>query len=85
MEFLYLIFYVCVRLLFLDVETNPVPRRPVPALCRILWSNVRGLALNLSDLFVASSRYDILLCSETFGLDTRHLSKLQVLGFGRLA
>ena len=33
---------------FLDVETNPGLRRPVPAVCRILCSNVRGLARNLS-------------------------------------
>ena len=31
MDFLYLIFYGCLRLRFLDVETNPGPRRPVPA------------------------------------------------------
>ena len=30
MEFLYLIFYACVRLRFLDVEPNPGLRRPVP-------------------------------------------------------
>ena len=34
------------------------------ASCRILCSNVRGLAGNLSDLTVASSQYDILLCSQ---------------------
>ena len=36
MDFLYLIFYGCLRLRFLDVETNPGPRRPVPVVCRIL-------------------------------------------------
>ena len=65
MDFLYLIFYVCLRLGFLDVETNPGPHCPVPAVCRILCSNVRGLAGHLSDLTVSSSQYDILLCSET--------------------
>ena len=69
MDFLYLIFYGCLRLRFLDVETNPGPRRPVPAVCRILCSNVQGLAGNLSDLTVASSQYDILLCSETLVSD----------------
>ena len=64
MDFLYLIFYGCLRLRFLDVETNPGQRRLVPAVCRILCSNVRGLAGNLSDLTVASSQYDILLCSQ---------------------
>ena len=31
MDFLYLIFYGCLRLWFLDVETTPGPQRPVPA------------------------------------------------------
>ena len=53
MEFFYLIFIACLRLLFLDVETNPGPLRPVPDICRILCSNVRSLAGNLSDLTVA--------------------------------
>ena len=68
---------------FLDVETNPGPRRPVPAVCRILCSNVRSLAGNLSDLTVASSQYDILFCSETLVSDMRHVSELMVPGFGR--
>ena len=83
MYFQYLIFYACLRLRFLDVETNPGPRRPVPADCRLLCSNVRGLARNLSDLTVASFRYDILLCSETLVSDIRHVSELLVPGFGR--
>ena len=36
MVFLYLLFYGCLRLWFLDVETNPGPWCPVPAVCRIL-------------------------------------------------
>ena len=80
---LHLKFYSCLRLRFPDVETNPGPRRPVAASCRILCSNVRGLFGNLSDLAVASSQYDILLCSETLVLDLRHVSELLVLGFGR--
>ena len=60
MEFLYLIFYASLRLRFLDVETSPGSRRPVPAVHRILCCNVRGLPGNLSDLTMASSRYDIL-------------------------
>ena len=58
MDFLYLIFYGYLRLRFLDVETNPGRLRPVPDVCRILCSNVRGLAGNLSDLTLASSQYD---------------------------
>ena len=80
---LYLILYACLRLRFLDVETNPALRRPVPTVCRLLCSNVRGLAGNLSDLTEASSRYDILLCSETLVSDMRHVSELLVPGFGR--
>ena len=57
-KFQYRIFYACLRLRFLDVETNPGPRRPVPAVRRLLCSNLLGPAGNLSDLTVASSRYD---------------------------
>ena len=39
MDFLYLLFYGCLRLWFLDVETNPSPHRPVPVVCRILCTN----------------------------------------------
>ena len=78
MDFFYLILYGCLRLRFLDVETNPFQRRPVPAVCRILCSNVQGLAGNLSDLTVASSQYDILLCSETLVSDIRHMSEVLV-------
>ena len=70
------------RLRFLDAETNPGPPCPVPALCRILCSNVPGLAGNLSDLTVASSQYDVLTCSETLVSDMRQLSELLVPGFG---
>ena len=42
MEFFYLIFYACLRLRFLDVETRPGPLRPVPAVCRILCCDVRA-------------------------------------------
>ena len=83
MNFLYLIFYACLRLRVLDVETNPCPRCRVPTDCRILCSNVRVLAGNLSDLTVASSQYDILLCSETLVSDMRHVSEILVPGFGR--
>ena len=44
---------------------------------------MRGLAGNHSDLTVASSQYDILLCSETLVSDSRHVSELLVPGFGR--
>ena len=83
MEVFYLIFYACQRLRFLDVETNPGPRCPVPDVCRILCSNVLGLARNLSDLAVTLCKYDIFLCSETLVSDMRHVSELLVPGFGR--
>ena len=53
MDFLYLIFYACLRLRFLDVETNHGPRRPVPGVFRILCRNLSDLVGNLSDLTVA--------------------------------
>ena len=80
---LYLIFYAGLELRFPDVETNPGPRRPISEACRILFSNVRGLSQNLSDVTVASSQYDLLLCSETLDSDRRHISEFLVPGFGR--
>ena len=66
------------------METNHGPQRPVPAVCRILCSNARGLTGNLSDLTVASSQYDILLYSEVLVSDMRHMSEFLVPGFTRL-
>ena len=83
MDFHYLIFYGCLRLRFLDVETNPGPHRPVPAVCRIVGSNVQRLTGNHSDLTVTSSQYEILLCSETLVSDMRHVSEVLVPGFCR--
>ena len=83
MDFLYLNFYGCLRLRFLDVETNPGLRRPVPVVCRILCSNVRGLAANLGDLTVALSQHDILLCSETLVSDMCHMLEVLVPSFCR--
>ena len=82
MGIVHLLFYACLRLRFSDVETNPGLRRPVPAACRILCSNVRGLSRNLNDLTIASSQFDILLCSETLVSDMRHVSELLVPSFG---
>ena len=65
------------------METNPGLWRPEPAVCRILCSNVWGLARNLTDLTMASSQYDILFCSENLVSDMRHVSELLVHGFGR--
>ena len=46
-------------------------------------SNARGLAGYLSDLTVASSQYDILLCSETLVSDMYHMLEVLVPGFCR--
>ena len=67
------------------MDTVPGPRRPVPTVCRLLCSNVQGLAGNLNDLTVVSSQYDILLCSETLVSDMRHMPELLVPGFGALS
>ena len=76
-------FYACMRLKLPDPKTNPGLRGPVPAVCRICCSNVRGPSGNLSDLTVASSRYDTLLCFETLIADMRHVSELLVQKFSR--
>ena len=81
MDFLYLIFYAEASVS--GLETNPGQRRPVPVMCRKLCSDVRILAGNHSDLTVASSQYDILLCSETLVSAMRHVSEILVPGFGR--
>ena len=49
----------------------------------ILCSNVWGLSKNLSDVTVASSQYDLLLCSETLVSDRDYISEFLVPGFGR--
>ena len=82
MESLYLIFYACLRLRFLDVETNPGPQRPVPTVYRILCRNARGLSRNLSNITLNSSPYDILLCSETLVSYMHHLLGFLVPEFG---
>ena len=65
------------------METNTGPRRSVPTVCRILCSDVRGLAGNLRDLTLDSSQYDILLCSETLVSYMHQVSKLLIPRFGR--
>ena len=43
---------------------------------------MRGLPKNLRDVTVASSQYDLLLCSESLVSDRRHISELLIHGFG---
>ena len=61
--------------MFFDLETNPCLRRSVPVVCRILCSNVRGLAGNRNDLTVASYQHDILFCTD---LGLRYASRVGV-------
>ena len=82
MGFIYLISYPCLRLQFLNEETNLGQQHPVPAFCRILCSNAQGLSMNLNDLTVTLSQHDILLCCETLVSDMHYVSKLLVPGFG---
>ena len=65
----------------LDVEPNVDSRLPVPAVCRILCSNVRGLSQELNDLTLASSQFDIFLCPETMVSHLHHISHFLVPGF----
>ena len=46
-------------------------------------SNMLGLAGYLSDLTVALTQYDILLCSETLVSDMHHVSEVLIPSFGR--
>ena len=83
MDFLYLIFLWFPGASVSGCRDKPWPSSSLPDVCRILCSNVRGLAGNLSDLTVASSQYDILLCYETLVSDMHHVSEVLVPGFGR--
>ena len=81
MVYIHFIFYSCLELRFPDVETNPSPRCPVLGGCRIFCCDVQGLSKNLGNLTVASSQYDLLLCSVTLVSDRHCISELLVRGF----
>ena len=66
------------------METNPKLRGSVPAVCRILCSNVRELSKNVLDVTVVSSQYDLLLRSKTLVSDRRQMWELLVPGFSRI-
>ena len=51
--------------------------------CDFSMGNVLGLAINHSDLTMASSQYDILFCSETLVSDMHHVLELLIPGFSR--
>ena len=58
------------------METNPGLRRPVPAVCRILSSNVRGLATSLS--LATNRRLEMkYFCALRLVSDMSHLLELQ--------
>ena len=64
-----------------DIETHPGPNRP--KYFNLLYSNIRGLHGNITDLSVASSKFDIICCSETLVSDMRHVSELLLPNFNK--
>ena len=84
MKLNYLILDECLRLWFQDVDTNQGTWHPVPAVSRILCSNVQGLFDKLSDLTVASSQYDNAYYSLRLSqmCMMHYMSEFLVLGFG---
>ena len=83
MDFLYLTFLCLPETSVSGCGDKPWPAASSSAVCIIPCSNVRSLAGNLSDLTVASTQYDILLCSMTLVSDMSHVYELLVPGFGR--
>ena len=61
-----------------DVHPNPGPQ-----FFRGLYCNIRGLKANLNDLSVASSKFDLLFCSETLVSEYRHVSELLIPNFSK--
>ena len=83
MDFLYLIFYACLRLgfwMWRQTRACGVLFTLSADYSVVMYSAVAG---NLSYLTVASSRHDILLCSQTLVSDMRHVSELLAPGFRR--
>ena len=77
---LYLLFYGCLKLRFLDVEENPGPR-PRNS-CRVMFTNINGLHGNLDELAVASSSgFDVVVCAEAKVTGRRHAAELKLPGF----
>ena len=62
-----------------DVQPNPGPGRAAP--CRVLYSNIRGLYRNISELSLVARDFDILVCSETLVTSRRHSSEIAISGF----
>ena len=81
--FQYIVAFLLLLIILLagDIELNPGPRHPRQKQCRVMYTNIRGLHKNISDLTVASSQYDILLCSETLVSQMRHSSEVLIPSF----
>ena len=62
-----------------DIELNPGPQSANKA--RLLYCNIRGLYGNFNDLAVASSKYDIILCSETLVSQLRSINEVLLPNF----
>ena len=83
-------FCVCASLVWTRLKASvsgrgdkPWPASSCTCCLQNTLCNVPGLATNLSDLTVASSQYDILLCSGTLVSDMRHVSEVLVPSFCR--
>ena len=63
-----------------DIESNPCLGSD--RWIRVLYSNIHGLHVNLDDLAVNRSGYDVLFCDESKVSDRRHLSELPIPIFG---
>lgn len=81
MALLYLLFFACLIVRYLDVEWNPGPRRVAPKKLRMLFNNINGLYGNISELGVAAVGFDLLFCVETKVTQHRHVSELLLTGF----
>ena len=62
-----------------DIHENPGPKREFG----ILYTNVRGLSANINDLRATSTKYDLILCSETIVSDFRHNSEIRIPHFNK--
>ena len=72
------LFWIILRLSG-DIHTNPGPKRDF----KILYSNVRGLSANINHLKAASTKYDLVLCSETIASEFRHNAELLIPEFNK--
>ena len=78
---LFLLYYACLVLRYPDVEVNPGPRVGTSGRCRLMFCNINGLFGNLSELSVAASGFDLVMCAETKVSTFRHSSELLLPGF----